>query len=379
MDNPEMDSVPEENKQIAGDDPADQNNGRHEKHGRKTFFTAEVLDISGGIIFLVFSGGFHLIGGGFHLVGFAFDFAVVFCALLAISYHVDEKSFRRFGLRFWFVLALAFCLICFLAWSVCFKKPEQSTAFKIIPREMYVETKTPRHFLMWDANGRFIPSPINVIMLAQFTNLRHKAMDVNSYQFEGRATNGLWEIMPTLDTKYGSVISFFGTNWGPNGFGIIFGSAKEGDVCDANFGDDVFPKMITGNTMQSGASLEGFFFLESPKHGFDGTMRCRVQTGADEEFLELVSPLNDKQLNTPLPKNHSGGGVLYGRTNPSSDEIKKMPVVPYSKEWGLLPADTQETNHSSKFNPALFVAWTVLGFGVCWMCFGWIFSQKRKD
>ena len=60
--------------------------------------------------------------------------------------------------------------------------------------------------------NRVVLSPINVIMLAQFTNLRDEAMAVNSYQFEGRTTNGNWEIMPTIDIKAGSMISFVGTN-----------------------------------------------------------------------------------------------------------------------------------------------------------------------
>jgi len=204
-----------------------------------------------------------------------------------------------------------------------------SPAFSIIPREQYVEMKTPRHFIKWNINNRVILSPINVIMLAQFTNLRDKGMNINSYQFEGRTTNGTWEIMPTIDIKMGSMISFVGTNWGTQGFGIVLGPVKEGDITTTSFGDDVFPEVLFGKTIVPGGTVPGIIFLEGPKHGFDGTIRCRIQDAVDGEFVELVSPLSGKQFfQTKIPM-----GVGQSPAIPDSEDIKKLPIVPWSQEW----------------------------------------------
>jgi hypothetical protein len=204
-----------------------------------------------------------------------------------------------------------------------------SPAFSIIPREQYVEMKTPRHFIEWNINGRVILSPINVIMLAQFTNLRDEGMTINSYQFEGRTTNGTWEIMPTIDIKMGSMVSFVGKKWGTQGFGIVFGPLKEGDVATTSFGDDVFPRVFIGKTITSGGTVAGVIFLEGPKQGFDGTIRCRIRDAVDREFVELVSPLQQtKPLQTKIPM-----GVSIGPGMPDREDIKNLPIVPWSQEW----------------------------------------------
>jgi hypothetical protein len=204
-----------------------------------------------------------------------------------------------------------------------------SPAFSIIPRVRYVETKTPRHFLLWHPNGREILSPINVIMAAQFTNLRDQAMTINSYQFEGRTTNGNWETMPTIDIKLGIVISFFGTNWGTNGFGIVIGPVKEGDVVTSSFGDNIFPKVLNGRVVAPGETVPGALFLESPQHGFDGTMRCRIRDSTDKEFVATVSPLRGaNSLQTPL---EWGSGESLGL--PAHKDIKSLPIIPWSHEW----------------------------------------------
>lgn len=204
-----------------------------------------------------------------------------------------------------------------------------SPAFSIVPRVQYVEMKTPRHFLKWDINNRVVLSPINVIMFAQFTNLRDKAMIINSYQFEGRTTNNTWEVMPTIDIQLGSMISFVGTNWGTQGFGIVLGPVKEGDVTTTSFGDDVFPEVLFGKTIASGGTVNGIVFLEGPKHGFDGTIRCRIRDAVDREFVELVSPLQKTNyLHTMIPMASGPGGLSV----PQSEDIKKLPVVLWSQE-----------------------------------------------
>jgi hypothetical protein len=230
-------------------------------------------------------------------------------------------SSARIGKNLFYILSVVTAIVAY--------RNTFSPTFSIVPREQYVEMKTPRHFIEWNINSRVILSPINVIMLAQFTNLRDRAMEINSYQFEGRTTNGTWEIMPTIDIKAGSMVSFVGTNWGTQGFGIVLGPVKEGDVVATTFGDDVFPEILNGKTITSGGTVVGVIFLEGPKQGFDGTIRCRIRDAVDREFVELVSPLQQtKPLQTTIPM-----AVNIGPGIPDKEDIKKLPVVPWSQEW----------------------------------------------
>lgn len=220
-----------------------------------------------------------------------------------------------------------FFILCFVT-AVFAYRNTFSPAFSIIPRQQYVEMKTPRHFIKWNSGGREILSPINVIMLAQFTNLRDKAMQIDSYQFEGRTTNGTWEIMPTIDMMPGNMISFVGTNWGTQGFGMIFGRAKEGDIATTSFGDNVFPEILAGKIIAAGGTVSGVVFLEGPKHGFDGTMRCRIQDAVDKEFVELVSPIQKpERFQTIVWRESMNSGML------DAEDIKKLTIVPWSQEW----------------------------------------------
>jgi hypothetical protein len=224
---------------------------------------------------------------------------------------------------------ILFFLLCFVTAAFAYRNTF-SPAFSIVPRAQYIEMKTPRHFLKWNMNGRVILSPINVIMLAQFTNLRDEGMAINSYQFEGKTTNGTWEIMPSIDMKYGSMISFAGTNWGNQGWGILLGPVKEGDVFIQSFGDNVFPEILFGKTIASGETVSGIIFLEGPKHGFDGAIRCRIRDSVDREFLELVSPVQEKPfLQTTIPIGPGEPGAM-----PEHEDIKNLPIVPFSHEWG---------------------------------------------
>jgi hypothetical protein len=241
---------------------------------------------------------------------------------IPVCYYISRwRSSASLG---WVLFSILSVITAVFAYSNTF-----SPAFSIIPRVRYAETKTPRHFLLWNINGREILSPINVIMAAQFTNLRDKAMTVNSYQFEGRTTNNTWETMPTMDIKMGRVVSFVGTNWGPNGFGIFLGPAKEGDVYTSSFGDNVFPEVLNERIIAPGGTVPGVFFLEAPQHGFDGAMRCRIRDSTDKEFVEMVSPLRGTNfLQTTL---RWGSGESLGI--PEQKDIKALPIVPWSREW----------------------------------------------
>jgi hypothetical protein len=150
-------------------------------------------------------------------------------------------------------------------------------------------------------------------------------MTVNSYQFEGHTTNKTWEVMPTIDVKFGQVVMFYGTNWGSHYFGVTMGM-PEGATMAFQFGEDVFPSILDGKAIGPGVTVSGFIFLEAPKYGFDGTMRCRIRDAIDDEFVELVKPLQaSNDLNTYT---HAGQGTAW---IPPQVDISKLPVLRYSE------------------------------------------------
>lgn len=255
------------------------------------------------------------------------------CGFLAGGAYLAHEFSKQIG---WIIIVwlgwASLCLLMILAPI----KPAPS--FKIIPRLEYIEMKTPRHFLMWNINGRYILSPINVIMLVQLTNFRDKPMKVNSYQFEGKTTNNTWEIMPTINMESGGnrIISFVGTNWGTNGFGIILGPAKEGDVYYYRFEKDenIFPNVLSGKTIEPGGVVDGFVFLEGPKHGFNGQMRCRILDATDNEFTEIVESANSSNyLKTSFVPTIGTLELPYKAMFGEPEDVKKLDIIRYSEEW----------------------------------------------
>jgi len=51
---------------------------------------------------------------------------------------------------------------------------------------------------------------------------------------------------------------------------------------------------------------------------------------------------------------------------------------PHNLYPGVFAASDNPPSQSG-FRIELVIAWSVIGFGVLWMCFGWIFFQKRTD
>src|ERR1035437_6894018 len=114
---------PQNSEQNSGDESSsDQGSSTGHRQNAKDIFSVDALDVGGGLIFLVFSGAFHLAGGGFHIVGFLFDFLVVLCGLTIITHHVDKQKFKLFGVRYWFALIVAFIIFASLSVHVVMKE-----------------------------------------------------------------------------------------------------------------------------------------------------------------------------------------------------------------------------------------------------------------
>ncbi|HEY5044168.1 MAG TPA: hypothetical protein VIK53_19530 [Verrucomicrobiae bacterium] len=124
-------SLPPNSEQGSGDNSsANQSTGTgHHKKVKAGIFSADALEISGGLIFLVFGGGFHIAGGWFHIAGFMCDFLVVCCGLTIITHHVE--TFKLFGFCYWLSLGVAFIIFASLAFYVVSKesaKPIESNS-----------------------------------------------------------------------------------------------------------------------------------------------------------------------------------------------------------------------------------------------------------
>jgi hypothetical protein len=246
----------------------------------------------------------------------------VFC--ISVCYYLSKwTGSPRLAYGIWF-LSVAVTIIFACRNSI-------SPSFIIILSEKYIEMKTPRYFLLQNVNNRYIRSPINVILMAQFTNLRDKALAINSYQFEGWATNGVWEIMPTIDIQSGTPVAFIGKKWGTNGIGIVLGPVKEGDVVYSRFDGDFFPEALNGKIIVPGGQVAGTFFLEGPKDGFNGKIRCRIKDSADHEFTEMVSVSKAKYLENIMQG--PSGPLGVAQWLPKDVDIKNVPVVPWSKRF----------------------------------------------
>jgi hypothetical protein len=294
----------------------------------------KILETGGALVFAVVAAA--MFEAKYYIGGYFFSALTVACGIGLIDHHIKKSGFKDCRNLFWTLMSLDLILFLFLSWHTFTTEnshalppndatPSRVEAFSIIPRENYVEMKTPRYFLSWLPNQRRTLSPINVLMFAQFTNLRHDYMTINSYQFEGRTTNGNWEIMPAIDITAGHVTWFYGTNWGYNGFGITL-KFEEGAALTAGFGDDIFPSILNGKTIGPHQTLSGYFFLEGPKHSFDGTMRCRVIDSTDNEFVEIVKPTQATNYLKTFVQN--GGGMSMER---ESEDVSKAPIIRYSE------------------------------------------------
>jgi hypothetical protein len=121
------------------------------------------------------------------------------------------------------------------------------------------------------------------------------------------------------------MVWFYGTNWGTTGFGTTL-RFEEGAMLTSQFGEAVFPSLLNGRSIGPGVTVAGQIFLEAPKHGFDGAMRCRVIDGTDGEFLELVKPVQaTNYLDTWLP---SGAGEAQFR---ETEDLTRFPIVRFSE------------------------------------------------
>jgi len=175
---------PKKSKQDGRDNSAP-NQGSGTSHGPNTprgFFSADALDVSGGLIFLVVGGGFHYAGGWFHIIGFLFDFLVVCCGLTVITHHVDEQIFKRFGLRYWLSLIVAFIIFASLAGYVVWKENDH-------PLPTNPAGSKPVKTAIWQ------PAPLGYSVTANTVHLTFHGQDLSFACIARYATLGLWPLV----------------------------------------------------------------------------------------------------------------------------------------------------------------------------------------
>jgi hypothetical protein len=223
------------------------------------------------------------------------------CGFLAGGAFLAHKAFKK-PLRVW----ISYLIMCFI---ILIAKPsgtpQHQFSFMIFHKQ--IEMKQPIHFLVWDASSSTngVRAPIQIMMWARFVNLNNRPLTIDWYQFEGKATNGTWEIMPTIDTA--------------NGWVVMTGNIR------VDPGENVFPEIIYNKTINYGQTISGWVFLEAPKHGFDGTMRLRIRDSIGAEYVEMVGDDEEKsQLDTRTE------AVESYRILPFNEDIGKYKTVTYS-------------------------------------------------
>ena len=164
------------NEQDNGDNSfSNQGSGTgHNKKVKAGIFSADALEISGGLIFLVIGGGFHIAGGWLHIAGFICDFLVVCCGLTIITHHVE--TFKLFGFHYWLSLGVTFIIFASLAFYVVGKEKTELTPTNAIePKPEFVfgiqTSHDQRFFAFTNSELKAAPNkPYPILVIPTFTN-----------------------------------------------------------------------------------------------------------------------------------------------------------------------------------------------------------------
>jgi hypothetical protein len=198
-------SLPPNSEQDSGDNSSsNQSSGTgHHKKVKAGIFSTDALEISGGLIFLVIGGGFHIAGGWFHIAGFMCDFLVVCCGLTIITHHVE--TFKLFGFRYWISLGVTFIIFSSLAFYVVRKEkiePPSASAANTKPVEAVKSSATnapPFSVIgksslgtppLWGFDEFGLIRLYDPILIT-FVNLQDYPITFDSYSIDGE-TNGTW-------------------------------------------------------------------------------------------------------------------------------------------------------------------------------------------
>jgi hypothetical protein len=212
--------------------------------------------------------------------------------------------------------------LCWVTYTICIififisKNEPEST-----PPSFFVKTffanigigHQTQKFLLWEYKTKAL-TPINIEMLIQLVNLKSDPLKIYSCQFEGKNTNGNWEIFPMIDRRYGDLAVHDGNYWG---------------VQNPNENPDpyktYFPAVLDNKILGS-EPITGYVLLEIPKDAVADSLRLRLFVAGDLEIAENINlHAETNHLQTQL---HDSLPMTTYR--PATNNMSEIPIVPYS-------------------------------------------------
>lgn len=304
-----MESVPEEKNQTPND------NESHDESGDKDGYVFSSLDILETIGVVLFEGtGLALHEAEFHIWGFAFDFFAFLCGLLVVRHRLQNSKFKWLAAPhfYWLSVFCAFLLFAFLAWSVSFKKSEQSTPKLIHILSIFenISSFGNERFLLWHYQTEAL-APIGVEALLNLQNLTDHRIKFDSFQFEGKNKNGDWIVFPIIDHRFGDMVYHQGNYWG---------------VQNPNENPDfqkIYLPAVLENGIPASEPIIAYALLEIPGNATVSELRFRAQT----PFGEILESVEGSQTNYDA-KMHPDMPVITFRP-PPTNTFKDLPIVPY--------------------------------------------------
>jgi hypothetical protein len=228
---------------------------------------------------------------------------------------LPPRSWIKWGCWILYALCMAFVF--------AFKNEPEST-----PPAFFVKTffsnvgigYQARNFLLWEYKTKAL-TPVNIEMLIQLVNLKSDPLKIYSCQFEGKNTNGNWEVFPMIDRRYGDLVIHDGDYWG------VQNPSENSDPYKT-----YFPAMLDNKTLSS-EPITGYVLLEVPKDALADSLRLRLFVAGNSEIvgnMNLHAETNhlQVQLHDLLPV------ITY---RPATNYMSEIPIVPYSfihKEYG---------------------------------------------
>jgi hypothetical protein len=276
-------ALPQNSEQDSGDNSST-NQGSGTGHGQespKGFFSADALEVSGGLILLVVGAAFHYAGGWFHIVGFFCDFLVVCCGLTVFTHHVEKEKFELFGLRYWVALMVAF--IIFASLAVYVVRKETSLA----PPTNTDDSKPAT--VQWDTNA--LNDEIAGVIAKSIANLNktESATNFSDLRFDGYSANMIIRLVKPVDGRDNYLFDF-GQNWEKNRISLYIDT--EQNLCFRVIDEDSQPMVIKAKS-----ALETFNF------GNLCFLTCEYGTTNNFSFVRLFvngTQVAEKHQDSPI-------------------------------------------------------------------------------
>jgi hypothetical protein len=435
--NSEMESVPEENNQV----PKNGKNHKGANGDSKyVFSTLDVLEAFGFTVFEV--AGYALHEAEFQFVGYVLDFFGAWCGLLVVRHRMRYSKLESFASGFyWSLLVISFLFFAFLSWSVSLNKSEQSTKILENESETWQPPELPKdckdvvlwfggqgmiYKMEWLTNYPFPPGKTTVPISKFPESARTNFPNIPGFSPRLKGIWGFFEVSnringknedfyPVLPQVVSNRLYVFVKTPFTNYQRIVMSDEMDSILTnclpqspaywDWNYSRN--PKTNVFEIVNENKNPIVQVIYKSPReilvNGVFFVSHYDVQVtfeGKNPAFFSIpfvktnvnVDLSGSISTNPPAIKKHAMpvSQYAFGTTNfifsiavedvyagfaTNQKPIFKYPSNVFPGEF----APSDKPPEQSRFKIELLIAWSVIGFGVLWMCFGWIIFQKRKD